>query len=62
MTILGGALLMKGVSSHTHTKGQVNNYANQHNPNNSAYQANRNNHANQLNPNHQKTQNTKSGK
>jgi hypothetical protein len=41
----------KGVSRNTHTKQQVNHYANQHNPNNSANKANNNNHANQCNPN-----------
>lgn len=41
----------KGVSGNTHTKGQVNHYANQHNPNNGAYRANNNNHSNQCNPN-----------
>ena len=40
-----------GVSSRTHTQQQINHYANQHNPNNSAHQANNNNHANQCNPN-----------
>lgn len=30
----------KGVSSKTHTKQQLDNYANQHNPNNKAYKAN----------------------
>lgn len=30
----------KGVSRKTHTKAQLDNYANQHNPNNKAYQAN----------------------
>lgn len=30
----------KGVSGKTHTKAQLDNYANQHNPNNKAYQAN----------------------
>ena len=30
----------KGVSSKTHTKRQLDNYANQHNPNNKAYKAN----------------------
>lgn len=30
----------KGVSGKTHTKQQLNDYANQHNPNNKAYQAN----------------------
>ena len=29
-----------GVSSKTHTKQQLDNYANQHNPNNKAYKAN----------------------
>ncbi len=29
----------KGVSSKTHTQKQLNDYANQHNPNNNAYQA-----------------------
>lgn len=48
-----------GVSSYTHTRQQINNYANQHNPNNSAYRANHNNHSNQLNPNNS---NYKSGK
>ena len=42
-----------GVSGHTHTQQQLNHYANQHNPNNSAYWANVNNHANQLNPNNE---------
>ena len=40
-----------GVSGHTHTQSQLNSYANQHNPNNHAYQADRDNHANQCNPN-----------
>lgn len=30
----------KGVSSKTHSKQQLNDYANQHNPNNKAYKAN----------------------
>lgn len=30
----------KGVSDKTHTTQQLNDYANQHNPNNKAYQAN----------------------
>lgn len=30
----------KGVSGKTHTKAQLDNYANQHNPNNKTYQAN----------------------
>lgn len=40
-----------GVSGHTHTQAQLNDYANQNNPNNPAYKANRNNHANQCNHN-----------
>lgn len=39
------------VSGNTHSKEQLNHYANQHNPNNSAYQANRDNRSNQCNPN-----------
>lgn len=31
----------KGVSGKTHTKAQLDHYANQHNPNNRAYAANR---------------------
>ena len=41
----------RGVSGKTHTQSQRDNYANQHNPNNSAYRSNLNNHANQCNPN-----------
>ena len=40
-----------GVSSYTHNQSQRDHYANQHNPNNSAYRSNNNNHTNQLNPN-----------
>ena len=40
-----------GVSSYTHTKKQLDDYANQHNPNNHAFRDNLNNHANQSNPN-----------
>lgn len=40
-----------GVSGHTHTQEQLDNYANQHNPNNDAYQADLDNHSNQCNPN-----------
>ena len=36
----------KGVSGKTHTKAQLDNYANQHNPNNGAYAANKRNEAN----------------
>ena len=39
------------VSAHTHTPQQLNNYANQNNPNNAAHQSNLDNHANQMNPN-----------
>jgi hypothetical protein len=39
-----------GVSGKTHSRQQVNDYANQRNSNNSANRANNNNHANQLNP------------
>ena len=31
--------IKKGVSSKTHTQNQLDNYANQHNPNNKAYRA-----------------------
>lgn len=50
----GGEIMSKGhgVSGHTHTQGQLNHYANQNNPNNSAYQSRMDNHANQCNPNH----------
>lgn len=56
-----------GVSGKTHSQAQLNNYANQKNPNNSANRANNNNRSNQLNPNnsayHQsRSGNTKSGK
>lgn len=53
---------MGKVSGNTHTQNQINNYSNQHNPNNSAYHTNNNNHANQLNPNNQNYQGSKSGK
>lgn len=46
--------MSKGVSGYTHTKEQLNNYANQNNPNNPAYQANLDNHADQCNPNNDK--------
>ena len=42
---------MAKVSGNNHTQSQMNNYANQNNPNNSAYRANSNNHSNQMNPN-----------
>ena len=46
----------KKVSGKTHTKEQLDNWANQNNPNNKAYRANADNHSNQLNPNHKKHQ------
>ena len=39
----------KNVSGKTHTRQQLNDYANQHNPNNNAYKANQNNHRVQKN-------------
>ncbi len=53
---------MNKVSGKTHTKEQLDNWANQHNPNNKAYKANANNHSNQKNPNnkaHTETKNCK---
>ncbi len=47
---------MGKVSGKTHTKEQLDNWANQNNPNNKAYRANNNNHANQKNPNHKSHQ------
>ena len=46
----------RGISSSSHTQQQLNYYANQHNPNNSAYKANNDNHSNQCNPNNQNYQ------
>ena len=43
---------MKKMSGKTHTQEQLNDWANQNNPNNKAYRENLNNHTNQLNPNH----------
>ena len=40
-----------GVSSYTHTQHQLDNYANQNNPNNHAYWDNLDNHSNQCNSN-----------
>jgi hypothetical protein len=42
---------MEKISCKTHTKEQLDNWANQNNPNNKAYQANRYNRSKQLNPN-----------
>ena len=41
----------KKVSSKTHTREQLNDWANQHNSNNKAYKTNLDNHSNQMNPN-----------
>jgi len=41
----------KGVSSYTHSQKELDNYANQHNPNNDSYWENNDNHSNQCNPN-----------
>ena len=41
----------RGVSNYTHTQQQLDYYANQHNPNNAAYQVEKDNHSNQCNPN-----------
>ena len=43
----GGVVMSKGkgVSGHTHTRQQLNDYANQHNPNNPAYRADQENQA-----------------
>ena len=42
----------KKVSGKTHTKEQLDDWANQNNPNNKAYRSNNDNHANQFNPKH----------
>lgn len=44
----------KGVSGSTHSQAQLDDYANQNNPNNEAHQDNLDNHADQLNPNNDK--------
>ena len=51
--MIGGNYISKGkgVSGNTHSQQQLNDYAKQNNPNNSAYQANNDNHSNQCNPN-----------
>lgn len=43
--------MSKRVSCYTHSQRELDNYANQHNPNNKAYWANHDNHSNQCNPN-----------
>lgn len=47
---------MGKVSGKTHTKAQLDHWANLHNPNNKAYQADADNRANQMNPNHRSHQ------
>lgn len=42
---------MSKVSSNTHSSSQLNNYANQNNPNSSEFKSNSDNHSNQMNPN-----------
>jgi hypothetical protein len=42
----------KGVSGKTHTQKQLNDYANQHNPNNKAYKANQQNKKAQIKDKH----------
>lgn len=51
-------LIMGKVSGKTHTKAQLDHWANLHNPNNKAYQADADNRANQMNPNHRSHQRT----
>ena len=51
----------KGVSGSTHSQSQLNSYANQHNPNNSAHRASSNNHSNQMNPNNSAYHQSRSG-
>ena len=43
---------MGKVSGKTHTKEQLDHWANLHNPNNKAYRADADNRANQMSPNH----------
>ncbi len=40
-----------GVSGNTHPQEELDNYANQNNPNSDEYQSENDNHSNQLNPN-----------
>ena len=47
----GQRRLNMGVSGHTHSQEELDDYANQNNPNNDAYWDDLDNHANQLNPN-----------
>ncbi len=50
-----------GISGNTHTQQQINHYANQNNPNNSANRANNNNYSNQMNPNNSAYHSSRSG-
>ena len=50
---------MSGVSSYTHTQEQLDDYANQNNPNNDAYWDNLDNHADQCNPNNDEYYNSR---
>ena len=50
------------VSGKTHTKEQLDNWANQHNPNNKAYKDNANNRSNLLNPKHKTHQQSHNAK
>ena len=50
--------IMGKVSGKTHTKEQLDHWANLHNPNNKAYRADADNRANQMNPNHRTHQRT----
>lgn len=47
---------MGKVSGKTHTKEQLDHWANLHNPNNKAYRADADNRANQMKPNHRSHQ------
>ena len=58
---MGGQKMSK-VSSNNHTQKQMDNYANQKNPNNSASRAAANNRANQMNPNNPAYQKSRGSK
>lgn len=49
---------MGKVSGKTHTKEQLDHWANLHNPNNKTYRTDADNRANQMNPNHRTHQKT----
>ena len=57
-----GGQKMSKVSSNNHTQKQMDNYANQKNPNNSASRAAANNRANQMNPNNPAYQKSRGSK